>query len=161
MEKHKKTPILAVTAHSVKEYLDQCIDAGMDDYLTKPMRKQDILAKIAKWVPGAKTMDFERAVSEFGGDPEFLRNLTAEFINAAGKQIAGMREAFPAQDWDRIRKDAHAIKGAAANLTATSLAEAAAGVETACADKVMNRDILYRLEHEFRVFHDFCREKVL
>jgi PAS domain S-box-containing protein len=45
----RRTPILAMTAHAVKEYIDQCFTAGMDDYLVKPLRKRELFEKLSKW----------------------------------------------------------------------------------------------------------------
>jgi PAS domain S-box-containing protein len=51
----RRTPILAMTAHAVKEYIDRCITAGMDDYLAKPLRKRELFEKLSKWTSIAKS----------------------------------------------------------------------------------------------------------
>ena len=45
-----RTPIIAVTAHAIEGYRDKCIDNDMDDYITKPLRKKDLLGLVSKWV---------------------------------------------------------------------------------------------------------------
>lgn len=43
------TPIIAVTAHAIDEHRDQCLAAGMDDYLSKPFTAEQLMEKIDKW----------------------------------------------------------------------------------------------------------------
>ena len=87
-----------MTAHAVKEYVQKCFESGMDDYITKPLRKKDLLAVVEKWttpkdsherveatpqlsssIEGTAPIDFERALQEFDGDKEFLKNILSRF----------------------------------------------------------------------------------
>ncbi|WP_156302864.1 response regulator, partial [Methylogaea oryzae] len=47
-------PIVAMTAHAVKGYREECLAVGMNDYATKPIAKQDLLALVAKWTGCAR-----------------------------------------------------------------------------------------------------------
>jgi CheY-like chemotaxis protein len=49
-EKGYKTPVIALTAHASKEYYEECIAAGMDDYLSKPVRTEALKATLLKYV---------------------------------------------------------------------------------------------------------------
>jgi CheY-like chemotaxis protein len=45
-----RVPIIALTAHAISGYREKCLEGGMDDYITKPLRKKDLLEKIAHWL---------------------------------------------------------------------------------------------------------------
>ncbi|MBF0112516.1 MAG: response regulator, partial [Desulfamplus sp.] len=45
-----KTPIVALTANALKEFEDRCIEAGMDDFLTKPLKRELVFQSVKKWV---------------------------------------------------------------------------------------------------------------
>lgn len=156
-EKPVRVPIIAMTAHALKGYYNQCIQAGMDDYLTKPFRQEELLEKVRSWTdPQRRTspaqeqggtakvepaptephgvaeeppMDFERAVREFEGDKECVLEITRGFIQNASNQVKSMREAIAAGDAETVRKEAHSIKGGSANLTALHLSAMAKELE--------------------------------
>ena len=145
-----RVAIVAMTAHAMKGDREKCLRAGADDYLPKPLKKEELLALVEKWlappgsperqpapvVPlrpvddGSPPMDFARAVTEFDDDAAFLMDVLAGFIDNVQGQIAIMHKALIDGDADRLAAESHAIKGGAANLTAASLAETALVLET-------------------------------
>ncbi len=144
-----RIPIIALTAHAVKDYIDACLQAGMDDYLIKPVFRQDLLDKVDRWISGgsattgaaqpsgasagrdvpAEPMDFARALEEFEGNREFLMGLLERFLENVRAQLGTIREALDRADAEILRREAHAIKGGAANLAAGELSSAAAELE--------------------------------
>ncbi|MGE5843587.1 MAG: PAS domain S-box protein, partial [Syntrophaceae bacterium] len=144
-----RIPIIALTAHAVKDYIDACLQAGMDDYLIKPVFRQDLLGKVDRWIRGgpattgaappsgasagregpAEPMDFARALEEFEGNREFLMGLLERFLENVRAQLGTIREALDRADAEILRREAHAIKGGAANLAAGELSSAAAELE--------------------------------
>jgi len=149
-------PIIALTAHAVKDYIDACLKAGMDDYLIKPVWRQNLIDRVDFWISqgaspdsaaqpaslvssvaasgachaaGDAPLDFERALAEFEGNREFLTGLLERFLENVRNQLGTIREALDRADAEILRREAHAIKGGAANLAAVELSSAAAELE--------------------------------
>jgi two-component system sensor histidine kinase/response regulator len=143
---HKRIPIIAMTAHAMQEYLDRCIAVGMDGYLTKPLKRQKFIEAVETWtgrepLPDKTVQDqpaagdaqgifnHEKALAEFDGDRVFLKDVATEFLVKVRSQIQVLRDYVTAGDGERMSREAHAIKGGAANLTAMELSNAALSIE--------------------------------
>ncbi len=150
----KRIPIIAMTAHAVSGIRDKCFEAGMDDYISKPLRRDELIALMDKWTlskagtvkallktealihEGKKALietdpiDFEKALKEFENDKEFLTEVLEEFIRTVGEeQLPKIRQALVSKDADTLKQEAHSIKGGAANLAAFELSKAAGVLE--------------------------------
>lgn len=167
-------PIIAMTAHAMEGYRDQCISAGMDDYLTKPLRRKELLDMLEKWlkrnneqlfsdnkpeIPDRETVqsgdfptvNFDALMKEFNGDREFLQEILGDFIGEVKDQITNMRQALSSGDRETVRKESHAIKGGAANMNADKLSDIAYEMEKIGKTGALKdgSDILLDLEEEF------------
>jgi CheY-like chemotaxis protein len=59
----RRTPIIGVTAHALKEDRQRCLDAGMDDYLSKPIRRETLMEMLRRWAPAASAPAPKKAAS--------------------------------------------------------------------------------------------------
>jgi CheY-like chemotaxis protein len=176
-----RIPIIALTAHAVREYIDACLQAGMDDYLIKPVFRKDLLGKVDHWgdsgtaqgggeLPPSETsalrqvpaepMDFARALEEFEGNREFLTGLLEKFLENVRAQLGTLREAMDRADAEILRREAHSIKGGAANLAAAELSSAAAELEKTAKSGSLGEAPggLQRLERAYRRLDEFVHK---
>jgi len=152
-------PVIALTANAMREDRDSCLAAGMDDYLSKPLDVQDLLAVIEKWTTplaalrtcsdfdfglcpetitvGEKeaccftsaVFDLDEFVDRSLGDMDVSRDVAAVFMESATKCIRSIRTAQAAGDAAALRRSAHKLKGSAANLSLPLLSEIAGMIE--------------------------------
>lgn len=118
------TPIIATTAHALSGEKEKCIQAGMDDYLSKPFKETDLLNKIASWAQrkdqtvAATNKDSTTSV---GIDLSFLMTQTRENKSFVGemiqifkeqnpKDITALKNAIESGDYKAIYRTAHAVR---------------------------------------------------
>lgn len=177
-------PIIAMTGHAIEGFRERCLDAGMDDFITKPVFRDDLISLVKKWLPARSIeeagpgiidkntmrlidsstdeanppLNINRALDEFDGDKGLLMKLINGFIDIVRGQINIIRKAISDGDMEVVRSQAHSIKGGAANLTAIDLSKIALDLEeitkTGPIDDSM--DMLSRLEQEFLRLETFA-----
>ncbi len=110
---------------------------------------------------GEAPIDLERAVREFDADREFLRELVGGFLNNVRAQVEVIRTAMEKGDAETVRREAHSIKGGAANICAESLSLAAWKLETAGKSGSLGngREMLRELQHEFCRLEAYVRDE--
>jgi HPt (histidine-containing phosphotransfer) domain-containing protein len=119
----RRTPIAAITANATKDVRKRCEEAGMDGFVPKPTTLNDLAIAIERW-----DLPFdETALQAFGAvaaeTPEGLTALLQDFADDARSRLDAARAGLAGGDFDACRREAHAIKGAAASVGARGLAE--------------------------------------
>ena len=146
---NRRIPIIAMTAHAMKGDRERCLEAGMDDYVSKPIAPRALAEALEKWLdraqdkfplapgPAAKHRQFEghpvfdrpALLDRLMGDKDLVRQIIAGFLQDMPLQIHKLREYVDQGDGALIRSQAHAIKGAAANAGGLALSAAAYEIE--------------------------------
>jgi two-component system, sensor histidine kinase and response regulator len=130
----KRLPIIALTANVMSEDREQCLAAGMDAHLGKPIVSSQLADCLGRYLGDKKALhdvDLNALHELTGGDAEFERELVETFVSSGDKCLADIIEAVRASDFETIGKRAHALKGASANIHAHRLSAAASNLESA------------------------------
>jgi PAS domain S-box-containing protein len=144
-------PIIAMTAHAMKGDRERCLTEGMDDYVSKPLVPADLLAVLEKWLPSEEGPTLlppgtERAASaaealpvfdqagfenRLMGDADLIVEITRGFLEDVPLKLAALGGAVRRGDPVEAGRQAHALRGACANVGAVAMSAVAGEVEAA------------------------------
>jgi two-component system sensor histidine kinase/response regulator len=130
----KRLPIIALTANVMSEDRENCIAAGMDAHLGKPIEPAQLIEALSRFLkarPAPRAVDRAALRELTGGDAEFERELAETFVSSGDQCLAEIMAALKVSDFDTVRKRAHSLKGASANIHALDLSQAASSLEDA------------------------------
>jgi two-component system sensor histidine kinase/response regulator len=128
-------PIVALTASVMKADIDRALVAGMDAHVAKPINPAKLEAVLSELPAPSAAVDREAFADLFDTvGPEQMETLLAAFFEEIDADQKAIARAVEEGDVDAARRTAHTLKGAAATLGASRLAEVAAGIESAARD---------------------------
>jgi two-component system sensor histidine kinase/response regulator len=141
-------PIFAMTAHAMKGDREQCLAAGMDGYLTKPLRFSDIqqtltgvVADLRTAVPPAVNGSWDRAAAldRVEGDEELLQDICRIFLEESPKLMTSLQLGLAQGDPEAVSRAAHSLKGESGYLGAANVSQMAKQLETMGRDRELSQ----------------------
>jgi PAS domain S-box-containing protein len=179
-------PVIALTAKTFKEDRENCLAAGMNDFLAKPLDVSKLLTKLKKWIPrdtgpvpaclaevekvsgeaagnGLATneiFDMEKFLWRTQGDLELFRKVAMVFMESPQEHLEPIRRAVATADAVGLSRSAHQLKGTAAILSLPALSESARRIQVFAdaGDLEKAAQLLPELELKFAQAMDALRE---
>ena len=168
----RKLPIIALSANAMQGDLERCIEAGMDDFVSKPIDRHQLFQALRQWLPSTPraaevtpvTSSSSTVASESDGTevlPELpglnvavalgrlglpytaFEKLLRRFAADQPNTLEALRAALDEEDWDVARRHAHSMAGAAGNVAADTLHTRAKTLELALKDQAGGYEPLF------------------
>jgi signal transduction histidine kinase/CheY-like chemotaxis protein/ligand-binding sensor domain-containing protein/HPt (histidine-containing phosphotransfer) domain-containing protein len=154
------TPIIAMTASALPEDRARCISVGMDDYLAKPLNRDDLRTILERWLNVRPLLTAEDSpvahdalekLRQLGGSNQsFLSELIDVFRSESIERLKQMKEAAATSDLAKLHDLAHTHRGACINFGAHRMAELCTKVEgTTTAEPRLINETIAEIESEF------------
>ncbi|MEF2232401.1 MAG: response regulator [Pseudodesulfovibrio sp.] len=172
-------PIVAITAHALKGDRERFLQAGMNDYIAKPVNMEEFYATISRVVNGRDKPDAEAAapggersnpapfdrttaLEMLGGRTDLMARMDEIFLRDAPRELAELKGNLEKKDWDEAKRLAHSIKGSARTIGAVRVGAQAEQMEFFCKqkDRTSIDNKLKNLELEMKYALQFIEDEL-
>ncbi len=174
--RNPQVPIIAMTAHAMQGDDKKCLEAGMDDYLPKPVQPNSLAARLGFWLTAKKVssgasiqvaaarpdsnsdesdsiavFDEDAMLERLMGDTDLAAKIIPAFLEDVPSQIHQIKEFLELEDSAGVRCQSHALKGASATIAANAMSAIAYQMEQAseAGQMILISELMPRLEEAF------------
>ncbi|MBF0621424.1 MAG: response regulator [Magnetococcales bacterium] len=176
----KNLPIIAITANAMASDRKKCLDAGMNDYVAKPINPEQLFSCLVKWIPERKSIetspliekpkqtntpvdlptdlpgiDVEICLRRVGGNPETMRKLLTRFHADHADDVRNIRNCIQVGTLDKARLLAHTLKGISGTIGAMTLHESAKAFDLSLKGDAPDKDEQSAMLNEMEQQLDF------
>ena len=159
-------PIIAMTAHAMKGDRERCLEVGMDDYVSKPMKPEVLYAALERArrprAGGAAplVLDLARALAELDGDRHLFDTLVNLFVCDYPTRLVMLNQQIEEKQWNRVSESAHDLKSSLLAIGGLRAAQAATLLEEASAegDGAAVRDLAEALTKQLHEVRNALRD---
>ena len=179
-------PIIAMTASAMKGDREMCLEAGMDDYVSKPLKPEILYETMKKWLGAPKEsvaeviettseidvtlapkpqevpLDLPEALDRFANDEGITMQVCREFLKSIPGRLDGLRKAYDEKNIPEFFRLVHNLKGIAANLSANPLMRQMQNLEEFGARDEIDGipTLLVQVERETERLQKYCRDEL-
>jgi len=172
-------PIVAITAHALKGDRERFLEAGMNDYIAKPVNMEAFYSTISRVIQGrpapadepapengekktGSPFDRATALEMLGGRTDLMERMDEIFLRDAPRELEELKQRLHEKDWDEAKRLAHSIKGSARTIGAVRVGAQAEQVEFFCKqkDRESSDNKLKNLELEMKYALQFIEDEL-
>lgn len=173
----KEVPIIAITAHALIGDRERCLEAGMNDYISKPVIAKEIINLIDKYLkldePEVKIseptkkenllFDFDRLKQISLGDSVFEKDLLSDYIIDAESKLQILKDYLQNKDVLKIIDAAHTLKGSSYSVGAILVGDEALGIELSAKSNDLEsvNERLIKLSKSIRDTRESIKDKLV
>lgn len=141
------TPVVAMTAHTLPGEKEKCLEAGMNDYLPKPLIENELIAVLNKFLPQKKSgeekyINQQELNSLFDHNKDFVNNILTVFAEQFPKEVDALETAVKGQDYKKARSIAHNMKTTVTSVNSKSPLVACLEIIEEAEDKNFNDKLI-------------------